>query len=442
MMWRSGLITSVLVASCLSCIPCDKEGKKAMEKYTILIQDQILEETLSGYLSIKNMAYAAQNQIMDYLNNEVRMMDKYTISDVVSEYKKSVDIIAGLEFTGIHLLNVIQLQFQKLQERIKPIIEEAENRLLVENYIQCDTCEEQKVICAGGPPSNQEYFEQCSCVCTKHTCFDLKTGYECTPCKDHAYNFEKVIDCGGKCPNKQDFDNCGLLVENYIQCDTCEEQKIICAGGPPSNQEYFEQCSCVCTKHTCFDLKTEYECTPCKDHAYNLEKVIDCGEKSKVIAENEDLILECQHDWYAKLEDGFKNHFHKNADPDIIVTDEANIEFRGIQKHESGKYTCITVLNSGVPVAKHVYNVKVKERPENVVEEHYLTLPTLPEELDLPVFELPTDEQPVIHHHQHNNTPFLAICGAVFITLILISAICIFIFWWRKKRTTQPQEKV
>ncbi|XP_069820771.1 uncharacterized protein [Dendropsophus ebraccatus] len=366
MMWHSALITSVLVASCLSCIPCDKEGKKAMEKYTILIQDQILEETLSGYLSIKNMAYAAQNQIMDYLNNEVRMMDKYTISDVVSEYKKSVDIIAGLEFTGIHLLNVIQLQFQKLQERIKPIIEEAENH----------------------------------------------------------------------------FDNCGLLVENYIQCDTCEEQKIICAGGPPSNQEYFEQCSCVCTKHTCFDLKTEYECTPCKDHAYNLEKVIDCGEKSKVIAENEDLILECQHDWYAKLEDGFKNHFHKNADPDIIVTDEANIEFRGIQKHESGKYTCITVLNSGVPVAKHVYNVKVKERPENVVEEHYLTLPTLPEELDLPVFELPTDEQPVIHHHQHNNTPFLAICGAVFITLILISAICIFIFWWRKKRTTQPQEKV
>ncbi|XP_069820770.1 uncharacterized protein [Dendropsophus ebraccatus] len=361
MMWRSGLITSVLVASCLSCIPCDKEGKKAMEKYTILIQDQILEETLSGYLSIKNMAYAAQNQIMDYLNNEVRMMDKYTISDVVSEYKKSVDIIAGLEFTGIHLLNVIQLQFQKLQERIKPIIEEAENH----------------------------------------------------------------------------FDNCGLLVENYIQCDTCEEQKVICAGGPPSNQEYFEQCSCVCTKHTCFDLKTGYECTPCKDHAYNFEKVIDCGEKSKAIAEHEDLILECHHEWYAKLEEGFKNHFHKNADPDIIVTDESNIEFRNIQIHESGKYTCTTMLNSGLPIARHIYNVKVKEGSEKVKEEHQ-PIPTLPEEFDLSLPELPVEEKPVVQHHHPNNNIFLAICGAVFTTIILISAICIFMFWWKKKKSSRP----
>ncbi|XP_069835233.1 izumo sperm-egg fusion protein 1-like isoform X3 [Dendropsophus ebraccatus] len=348
MMWHLAIL-SMLVAHCLCCIPCDQRGKEAMDKYTILIQDQILEETLQGYMSIKQMAYAAQNQFLDYLKEEVQIMDKFAIADIVSEYSKAVNIIVQMDFKGVQLLHTIQFQFQILQERIKNIVEEAERR---------------------------------------------------------------------RCPNKQDFDNCGLLVQTYTHCETCEEEKIICAGGPPSNQEYFDKCSCVCTQHSCFD-------------------------GSLGIAEGEDLILKCNIDWYSRLEDGYKNLFYKNAEPEPKITDEANIEIRGVQRPDSGKYTCMTILNSGVPVAKFTYNVEVKEGESEKLSEEIENdpLPTLPDylELPLPVSNMPTPE--VTHHYHHgNNKKFLAICGAVAITMIVISAvICFIMWWWKNKKSALPQ---
>ncbi|XP_069835231.1 izumo sperm-egg fusion protein 1-like isoform X1 [Dendropsophus ebraccatus] len=373
MMWHLAIL-SMLVAHCLCCIPCDQRGKEAMDKYTILIQDQILEETLQGYMSIKQMAYAAQNQFLDYLKEEVQIMDKFAIADIVSEYSKAVNIIVQMDFKGVQLLHTIQFQFQILQERIKNIVEEAERR---------------------------------------------------------------------RCPNKQDFDNCGLLVQTYTHCETCEEEKIICAGGPPSNQEYFDKCSCVCTQHSCFDLKTGHQCTPCSDYKSYLENVINCGDGSLGIAEGEDLILKCNIDWYSRLEDGYKNLFYKNAEPEPKITDEANIEIRGVQRPDSGKYTCMTILNSGVPVAKFTYNVEVKEGESEKLSEEIENdpLPTLPDylELPLPVSNMPTPE--VTHHYHHgNNKKFLAICGAVAITMIVISAvICFIMWWWKNKKSALPQ---
>ncbi|XP_069820739.1 uncharacterized protein [Dendropsophus ebraccatus] len=332
MMWHLA-ITSMLVAHCLCCIPCDRRGKEAMDRYTILIQDQLLEETLQGYMSIKQMAYAAQNQFLDYLKEEVQIMDKFAIADIVSEYNKVVNIIVEMDFKGIQLLHTIQFQFQKLQERIKDIVEEAERK-------------------------------------------------------------------------------------------------------------YFDKCSCVCTQHSCFDLKTRYQCTPCSDYASYLENVINCGDASLGIAEGEDLILKCNTEWFTRLEDGYKNLFYKNAEPEPKITDEPNIEIRGVQRPDSGKYTCMTILNSGIPVAKFTYNVEVKEGESGKLSEEIENepLPILPDDLEFPVAvsNLPTPE--VTHHHHGNNKIFLAICGAVAITMIVISAvICFIMWWWKNKKPALPQ---
>ncbi|XP_069820735.1 uncharacterized protein [Dendropsophus ebraccatus] len=161
MMWHLA-ITSMLVAHCLCCIPCDKHGKEAMEEFTNLIQDQQLEETLKGNTTIKQMAYAAQNQLLEYLEKEVQIMDKFAIADIVSEYKQTLKIIGETEFKGVQLLHKIQFQLQILHERIKDIVEEAERRScsnnqdsLVLTYTRCETCEEEKVTCVEGYPSTQ-----------------------------------------------------------------------------------------------------------------------------------------------------------------------------------------------------------------------------------------------------------------------------------------------
>ncbi|XP_069820823.1 uncharacterized protein [Dendropsophus ebraccatus] len=346
MMWHWALITLMLVAHCLGCIPCDKHGKEAMEKYIMLIQDQQLEKTLQGNTTMVQIANAAQTQLLEYLGKEVQIMDKFAIADIVSEYKKTLNIIGEMEFKG-------------------------------------------------------------------------------------------------RCPNKQDFDNCGLLVQTYTRCDTCEEEKVICAGGPPSNQEYLDQCSCVCTQHSCFDLKTGDQCTPCRDHASHLANVINCGDTSLAIAEGEDLILKCHNEWFSSLEDGYKNLFYKNAEPEPKITDEPNVEIRGVQRSDSGKYTCMTILNSGIPVAKFTYNVEVKEGESGTFSEvtEIDSLPALPDDDDeLPVSVTKQPVPVVSHHHLHNNKAFLAMCGAAAITMIVISAIiCFIMWWWKTKKSAQPQ---
>ncbi|XP_069819633.1 uncharacterized protein [Dendropsophus ebraccatus] len=151
-----------------------------MDEFTNLIQDQQLEETLKGNTTIKQMANAAQNQLLEYLEKEVQIMDKFAIADIVSEYKQTLKIIGETEFKemkwrrDLYLpLSVfvysrgpaghkIQFQLQILHERIKDIVEEAERRScsnnqdsLVLTYTRCETCEKEKVTCVEGYPSTQ-----------------------------------------------------------------------------------------------------------------------------------------------------------------------------------------------------------------------------------------------------------------------------------------------
>ncbi|XP_069828745.1 izumo sperm-egg fusion protein 1-like [Dendropsophus ebraccatus] len=380
-MWRyMAVITSVLIAHSLCCIQCDKRGADAMERFTILIRDHILEETLEAYMTIKQMANAAQRPITRYLEEEVKMLDKHAILEVVQEYKRAVDMIQQTKFKGIQLLHTIQHQFQQVLKRVKAIAEEAARR---------------------------------------------------------------------RCPNKQEFDNCGLLVQEYTHCESCEEEKIICAGGPPSNQEYYDRCSCVCTQQTCFDLKTGSQCTPCSDHASYLAKVTDCGEKAIEIAENEDLTLDCSYQWYSALQEEYKNIVIKSYDDLPKITDEPNIEFWRIQTYESGRYMCTTVLNSGVQIAKFVYNVKVtKGSGEEMKEEELPPLPTIPEELDLTVLDGPNfrmAEVPVVHNLELGNIIMWTIVAVFAISV----SICIFLCLLRKQKTAtaadtaaQPLEEV
>ncbi|XP_056407728.1 uncharacterized protein LOC130303133 [Hyla sarda] len=229
-----------------------------------------------------------------------------------------------------------------------------------------------------------------------------------------------------RCPNKKDFDNCGLLVQTLTNCRTCEKEKTICAGGSPGNQEYFDKCTCVCTQNKCFDLKSEDECTPCKDMTSHLAEVIDCGERNITVTEDHDVLLACNLEWYPRLEDGYTNTFSKTTHPRRRVTEDPYIELKEIQKYEAGQYICTTILNSGVPIAKFTYNVKVGSGLGAVTGKYEL-VPTLPAETEMTTSE-PLAEDPTLM------LPDIAAYVAGAITLSLFAGLGIFMYLRKTKK--------
>ncbi|XP_056392647.1 izumo sperm-egg fusion protein 1-like [Hyla sarda] len=230
-----------------------------------------------------------------------------------------------------------------------------------------------------------------------------------------------------RCPNKKDFDNCGLLVQTLTNCRTCEKEKTICAGGSPGNQEYFDKCTCICTtQNKCFDLKSGDKCTPCKDMTSRLAEVIDCGERNIAVTEDHDVLLACNLEWYPRLEDGYKNIFSKTSHPAQRVTEDPYIELKEIQKYEAGQYICTTILNSGVPIAKYTYNVKVGSGL-GAVTEIDKPVPTLPAETEMSTSE-PLAEDPTL------KLPDIAAYVAGAITLSLFAGLGIFMYLRKSKK--------
>ncbi|XP_056407630.1 uncharacterized protein LOC130301974 isoform X1 [Hyla sarda] len=326
MMWRL-LVICLLSGQALCCIQCDRRGRDAIDDFMNFIHDKVLDVETQEYNTLRHHANAAQKVIMDYLEDEVKILDKQAISEIADEYKIAVGIIEKLKDTDVQLLHTIQDQFQKLKDKIKHIVKDAERR---------------------------------------------------------------------RCPNKLDIDNCGLMVQTYIQCMSCEEEKIICAGGHPENQESFDKCSCVCTQKRCFDLKTGFECSPCKDPPSHLTNTIDCGERHLSVIEEEDVVLECNFDWFARLEEGHKTMFDMPRRPAPLITDEPFMRLNEIQMYESGTYICTTYLYSGVPVAKVIYNVKVVSGSKRGTHENHQPLPPLPDDLELSMLEEPLNVGPKV----------------------------------------------
>ncbi|XP_044132651.1 uncharacterized protein LOC122925219 [Bufo gargarizans] len=165
----------------------------AMEEFNTFIKSQVDDiDSIEAYVNIKRFAKVTEKKVLDYLEDEVGILDKYAISEIASEYKKSVDVIQDIGFKEVQLLHIIGLHFQRLKEKLKVIVQDSKQRrcpnkqgadscgLMVQTYTNCKTCSEEKVVCAGGPPKNQ----------------DLKTGRSCSPCKDHKSHLAETVNCG------------------------------------------------------------------------------------------------------------------------------------------------------------------------------------------------------------------------------------------------------
>ncbi|XP_040271141.1 izumo sperm-egg fusion protein 1-like [Bufo bufo] len=338
----------------------------AMEEFNTFIKSQVDDiDSIEAYVNIKRFAKVTEKKVLNYLEDEVGILDKYAISEIASEYKKSVDVIQDIDFKEIQLLHIIGLHFQRLKEKLKVIVQDSNQR---------------------------------------------------------------------RCPNKQGADSCGLMVQTYINCQTCAEEKVVCAGGPPKNQDYLERCSCLCTSNRCFDLKTGRSCSPCKDHKSHLAETVNCGEINIKIPEYEELILDCTFEWYARLEDTYNNVFTLPREHNPKITREPYLVIKGVQMGDSGRYTCTTILDSEVPVSKITYNVAVISESEQATKKYH-PRPTLPDVLDITA-----PEPPLLEELQNNNASLIAISVAGSVTIMLIAGICICMFW-RKMKSREPLEK-
>ncbi|KAM3936681.1 izumo sperm-egg fusion protein 1 [Leptodactylus fuscus] len=355
MMWHLMLITSFFIGQSLCCIQCDPRGKEAMNEFKNLIRSQV-DENPEAYSNIQRFAKAAQQELLDYLEDEVGMLDTYAITELVSEYKRSINVIKGTKFKEVQLLHIIALHFQTLKSKLKVIAQDSTNR---------------------------------------------------------------------KCPNKQGADSCGLMIQSFTNCKSCVEEKIVCAGGPPKNQEYFDKY-----------LKTGLFCFPCKDHKTHVAEAISCGERNIEVIEDDDLILDCNFGWHARLEQAYKNTFWKHGHVEQRVTEDPYLEIKGIQMQDSGRYSCTTSLYSGVPVSSIVYHVTVLSGSQRATKK-YQARPTLPDVLDVTA-------RPLLEVLGKNNKVLpiiIAVAGALTVTIVLLAGICICIFC-RKKKKQEPVEPV
>ncbi|KAM4048890.1 izumo sperm-egg fusion protein 1-like [Anomaloglossus baeobatrachus] len=341
-----------------------------MEQFKTFINSQINED-IDDFVTIKRFAKSAEREIIKYLEDEIVMLDHYAISEIASEYKKCVDLIHEMDFTAVQLMQTVGLHFQRLKETVRKIVQDSNNR---------------------------------------------------------------------RCPNKQGANSCGLMVQTYVHCDTCLDEKIICAGGLPVNQEYFDRCSCVCIDKKCTDLKTGHKCSPCRDQEIHISETIDCGERNIEVAEDEDLILDCSFPWHSLLGQPYKNNFVRLfssvfpfspfIELESKVIEEPYIEMKGVQKKDEGMYMCSTILQSDVPVSKIIYHVKVVKGPARTTE-RYKPRPTLPNELDITTPELP--------FIQTQSFKIILVAGGI--TILLIAGICICICVYRFKKMKEQDSR-
>ncbi|XP_073445161.1 uncharacterized protein [Dendrobates tinctorius] len=94
--------------------------------------------------------------------------DNFAISEIVSEYKRCVDLIEFSDFTGAQLLQTVGLHFHRLLQKVRKIVEEYNDSrcpnkhganscgLMIQSVTHCDTCLKENIICAGGHAENQE----------------------------------------------------------------------------------------------------------------------------------------------------------------------------------------------------------------------------------------------------------------------------------------------
>ncbi|XP_040275868.1 izumo sperm-egg fusion protein 1-like [Bufo bufo] len=163
----------------------------AMEEFNTFIKSQVDDiDSIEAYVNIKRFAKVTEKKVLNYLEDEVGILDKYAISEIASEYKKSVDVIQDIDFKEIQLLHIIGLHFQRLQEKLKVIVQDSNQRkwnLLLSTIVL--------IFYVSGADSC-DYLERCSCLCTSNRCFDLKTGRSCSPCKDHKSHLAETVNCG------------------------------------------------------------------------------------------------------------------------------------------------------------------------------------------------------------------------------------------------------
>ncbi|KAM4050561.1 izumo sperm-egg fusion protein 1-like isoform 1-T1 [Anomaloglossus baeobatrachus] len=322
-MWLLLVLTSFFIGPSLCCIQCDSKGKKAMEQFQKFIKAQV-NENIDGFVTIKEFTKFSEREIVNYLREAVVMLDHYAISEIASEYKKCVDLIKESDFTAIKRLQTVGIHFQRLRDSVMNIVQESNNR---------------------------------------------------------------------RCPNKQGANSCGLMVQTYVRCDTCRNEKIICAGGLPRNQEYFNKCNCVCIDEKCTDLKTGHKCSPCRDQEIHISETIDCGVRNIEVTENEDLILDCSFPWHSRLEQPYKNTFVRLLagmfpfaplfDLESTVVEEPYLVVKRVKMIDEGMYMCSTTLKTDEPVSKIIYHVKVLKGPART------TGPTHLNELDITTPKLP-----------------------------------------------------
>ncbi|XP_075694930.1 uncharacterized protein LOC142661425 isoform X1 [Rhinoderma darwinii] len=225
------------------------------------------------------------------------------------------------------------------------------------------------------------------------------------------------------------------MVQTYTNCKTCDEENVVCAGGHPKNQENMDRCSCVCTESGCSDLKTGLFCSPCKDQKAYIAETINCGQIFMQVTEDEDLYLDCNFMWHARLQEPYKNVFIMPGENEPKVTEDSFLRIIGVQMQESGVYQCTTMLQSGVPVSHLVYHVRVLSGSTRTTTV-YQPRPTLPDVLDITAPETVFQKTLKI-----NSKVFIAISVPTIVTIMIIAGIGIYICWIKRKSKAPVEEE-
>ncbi|MEE6483174.1 hypothetical protein FKM82_013458 [Ascaphus truei] len=92
--------------------------------------------------------------------------------------------------------------------------------------------------------------------------------------------------------------------------------------------------------------------------------MINCGERKIEVAEDEDVIFDCNLVWHGKLEGPFSYIFKKKITTKTVQlsdTEEPIVVKKSVRLIDSGTYICSTVLKPDTVVSEIQYNVKVTQ---------------------------------------------------------------------------------